>query len=516
MQKVMETSPNGNPTPSPTQWTLFSEAPPAKTSPWLDCARAWMESEADCSTKWLAFASAFDRASSSGRTCQAPLAVTEAEISRLSSMLSRALRLKCRLTAGATRDSAGPHFLRAGGMWLGGCSMRNTSVWPNDASVCSLSAVLETQVASKYFLSPRACAGILRRAEKRGKELPEQLARALRAVAASEPTLKSGGGLVENSPSPSPIQPPGRQRDVHPGNHSANRRSLERGGALMDQGEQPTTQKASLSTVRQTSFGGGYIQDDSASTLKSRDYKNPTDLVIAHTLRGEGFDASEDGTGRQTPIVMQPIPILEVSGGTSSRGDGPNGCGIGSEGDPMFTLQSGHQHVVAFDTTQITSKANYSNPKEGGPCHPLAGQAHAPAICFQPRYYTRDNKTGGAPDVISPPVCAAEQRSRGDAVTAIAFTERTRKDGRTFEAQEDLAYALTNPGGGGRTHSRQVADQFGVRRLTPMECERLQGFPDGTTEGFSDSCRYRMLGNSVAIPVVSWIAKRIRNVLNRT
>lgn len=49
----------------------------------------------------------------------------------------------------------------------------------------------------------------------------------------------------------------------------------------------------------------------------------------------------------------------------------------------------------------------------------------------------------------------------------------------------------------------------GVRRLTPRECERLQGFPDDWTAGFSDTCRYRMLGNAIAVPVVEWIARRL-------
>ena len=51
----------------------------------------------------------------------------------------------------------------------------------------------------------------------------------------------------------------------------------------------------------------------------------------------------------------------------------------------------------------------------------------------------------------------------------------------------------------------------GVRRLTPAECERLQGFPDGFTSGQADSQRYKQLGNAVAVPVVEWIAKRIAN-----
>jgi DNA (cytosine-5)-methyltransferase 1 len=48
-----------------------------------------------------------------------------------------------------------------------------------------------------------------------------------------------------------------------------------------------------------------------------------------------------------------------------------------------------------------------------------------------------------------------------------------------------------------------------VRRLTPVECERLQGFPDGWTEGQSDTQRYKQMGNAVAVPVVEWIIGNI-------
>ena len=68
----------------------------------------------------------------------------------------------------------------------GGSLMPNTSAWPNDAAVCSLSAVLEKgSIPQRFFLSSKACAGILRRAEKRGKELPPALMQALTAVASS-------------------------------------------------------------------------------------------------------------------------------------------------------------------------------------------------------------------------------------------------------------------------------------------------------------------------------------------
>ena len=65
----------------------------------------------------------------------------------------------------------------------GACSTLNISEWPNDAAVCSLSTILEENVPAKYSLSARACQGILRRAEKRGKKLPPLLEAALVAVA---------------------------------------------------------------------------------------------------------------------------------------------------------------------------------------------------------------------------------------------------------------------------------------------------------------------------------------------
>ena len=78
-----------------------------------------------------------------------------------------------------------------------GFSTHNGSEWPSaaeGASACSLASILEPSVAPKYYLSPIACAGILRRAEKRGKELPIALLHALRQVAEgrSEPAKPEG------------------------------------------------------------------------------------------------------------------------------------------------------------------------------------------------------------------------------------------------------------------------------------------------------------------------------------
>jgi site-specific DNA-cytosine methylase len=64
----------------------------------------------------------------------------------------------------------------------------------------------------------------------------------------------------------------------------------------------------------------------------------------------------------------------------------------------------------------------------------------------------------------------------------------------------------------GTKQSTGVIMESNVRRLTPVECERLQGFPDDWTAGQSDSTRYKQMGNAVAVPVVEWIIQNIVDV----
>lgn len=88
-----------------------------------------------------------------------------------------------------------------------------------------------------------------------------------------------------------------------------------------------------------------------------------------------------------------------------------------------------------------------------------------------------------------------------------------------FNWQNGGGYGNANPGlgitneGTGPLSTSQVpavaGEGVGVRRLTPVECERLQGFPDGWTDGQSDSARYRQLGNAVTVPVAEWIGHRL-------
>ena len=97
----------------------------------------------------------------------------------------------CRQPQGGTLEPSLGQWQSAG---MGGpteCLTLSISVWPSDGSVCSLSDILETgDHLQRYCLTPKACAGILRRAENRGKELPAHLERALQAVVDSEQISK--------------------------------------------------------------------------------------------------------------------------------------------------------------------------------------------------------------------------------------------------------------------------------------------------------------------------------------
>lgn len=179
--------------------------------------------------------------------------------------------------------------------------------------------------------------------------------------------------------------------------------------------------------------------------------------LVSHALRGEGFDASEDGTGRGTPLIP-----------------------------------------VAFDTTQITSAANRSAPRPGDPCHPLAAGAHAPCIAF--------------PERLSGTQCASTENlapSMGAKNPTAVAVQASQSGVRINDTVGTL-----DANYGSRRHNG-VMQGMQVRRLTPLECERLQGFPDGHTnvphrgKPAADGLRYRALGNSWAINCARWIGERI-------
>ena len=112
-----------------------------------------------------------------------------------------------------------------------------------------------------------------------------------------------------------------------------------------------------------------------------------------------------------------------------------------------------------------------------------------------------------ASETVSPTLKAGH-----DTMPAIAFSVREDAKANNFSATEtDTALTLQSHQPSPQSHHAQlfVAEPTTVRRLTPVECERLQGFPDNWTEGQADSNRYKQMGNAVAVPVVSWIVERL-------
>jgi len=98
----------------------------------------------------------------------------------------------------------------------------------------------------------------------------------------------------------------------------------------------------------------------------------------------------------------------------------------------------------------------------------------------------------------------------GDVRTTVIVFHPHYHDG--VRVQGDTMNTLTSRMGTGGNNVSGVATSTNVRRLTPVECERLQGFPDNWTAGQSDSNRYKQMGNAVAVPVVEWIVQNIVDV----
>ena len=98
----------------------------------------------------------------------------------------------------------------------------------------------------------------------------------------------------------------------------------------------------------------------------------------------------------------------------------------------------------------------------------------------------------------------------GDVRTTVIVFHPHYHDG--ARVQGDTMNTLTSRMGTGGNNVSGIATPTNVRRLTPVECERLQGFPDDWTAGQSDSHRYKQMGNAVAVPVVEWIVQGIVDV----
>jgi len=244
------------------------------------------------------------------------------------------------------------------------------------------------------------------------------------------------------------------------------------------------------------------------------------------SLRGDLAPSRESGKD-----VAGPIAGCSNGGGANGPGrtadDADSLIVTNAEGSDGFTLTQANlgKHInnqtplIAFDPRQITSPDNRSQPLPGDPFPTLAASPDVPAIAFadvaisfKPSHFTRDKD--GAPDDVFPPL--SKEADRGDQ-EAVVFQPRIGRNGRGQPS--DVVPALNGADAGDTSDMRPcLASAGAVRRLTPRECERLQGFPDDYTlvpfrgKPAADGPRYKALGNSMAVPVMRWIGNRIAEV----
>ena len=216
--------------------------------------------------------------------------------------------------------------------------------------------------------------------------------------------------------------------------------------------------------------GGSNGQDVYAHRLIAQDVANP---LTERMTKGINSNVCEG----QTPIVVHGTQDPDV------RDD---------QAHAIPAKNAGRANAVAYNITPSNSNKDF-NARKSGRTQALTPDGN------------RVSARGG--DVIVQNTAAtlsAGTRQEEDE-NIIAFAQNQRDEVRTMDVSGAIA---SEPG---MKQQTCLHANMRVRRLTPLECERLQGFPDGYTDipGASDSARYRALGNTMAVPVMAWIGKRI-------
>ena len=408
--------------------------------------------------------------------------------------------------------------------WLGSFGMLNTSECPKDVVECSLWQILQATAPSRYSLSQTACLGILRRAKCRGKSLPPLLEAALRMQAGLDPPAPMSGEVkayhinqrnegidldgvsgalmaTQNLQMQTFITNPsssqsGPQKQIA---FAANQRDEVRdlrdiAGALQAQpGIKQQTFVAGFSAGAGASAGTIGYQEGVSPTLKGSPSGNcmPSILCI-NDQGGQIMECSENITGTlraqehgHQPLILRPTgPKVYENHGIDGRYTGP--------------------HDVA-----PTMSARYGT---GGNNIPLVQQEEV--ICIAGNAIDRQPQNGGNgfgwQQNISYTLTATDKHAviKPYQETVGALCRGDEKGiGNQYVSQDKCIIA-------GEITEEYSATNL-VRRLTPLECERLQGYPDGWTDvpGASDSARYKALGNSAAIPCVEYLMQRVAMVI---
>lgn len=273
--------------------------------------------------------------------------------------------------------------------------------------------------------------------------------------------------------------------------------------------------------------------------------------IVAHSLRAEGFDASEDGTGRGAPIVPVPHPAfafdlrgreggampegphdtanLRAASGGSSRSyvaapiafdclaGGDTALAVGDVPGALHGGTGGGRAAIAFSQKDYGADAGEIAPLLRAMGH---GESHANAggqvaVAIQERAVCENPNAG--PDGVGVRTDGAAYTLEARATTqAVAFAENSRAELRLCGGDGGVSSQLTTGGGKPGQGQPTIALPWAVRRLVPVECERLQGMPDDHTmipwrgrNGAPDGPRYKALGNSMARNAMEWLGERI-------
>ena len=363
---------------------------------------------------------------------------------------------------------------------LGGSSMRNTGESPREEKESTLSQILEEHPPKKYYLTATACKGILRRAEERGKPLPKALDTALRIQAGLI-------GLQDGSEGKTSDNKVGVSGILTKGNGDASlmselNYSLSCGGGQAGQGY-PCVLTAAFSAGAGASAGTIGYAEEVSPTLKGSPSGNCMPSVMClHDQGGQRMDVCENMTDTLRANEKGHQPLVYENHGVDAR--------IRESGEVSPTVT-----------------ARYGT---GGGNTPLVQEPNE-VYCIVGNIIDRQPENGGngcgyqenlAYTITTVDRHAVYARQRVDEFRNddIASTQSARQ-------AKDATDLVVEPD---RQHAQLI------RRLTPLECERLQGFPDDWTNipGAADSARYRALGNSVAIPCVEFIMKSLNEVVS--
>ena len=233
----------------------------------------------------------------------------------------------------------------------------------------------------------------------------------------------------------------------------------------------PSREKGKDAATYTSSSIAEYRADNVGGTIRANggDLGGGSETFVAKTLTVKNRNNFQNDTFVSEPIAWdgEMNPSVNVAGTLLRGGQGGR--------------QDGVCQPIPYDFFQITAPVNRQSREPGDPCHTLARDNAAHATIVQP----------------------------------MAFAQNQLGEVRVGEVTNTLN---TNSNPSGR-NTPMVAQTMQVRRLTPVECERLQGFPDGYTNipwrnktESPDGPRYKAMGNSMAVPVMRWIGERIAAV----